>query len=477
MEIAVRKKDPDLYKEMTQQIKHNASFTTLQLWRSDPRSRYRKQQAQESKTRKGKGHPTRQPRAGSRSRVLDPRPPPRSKSETTGSGHYTASSVRISTLLAKIPKSRQDIHSSTLERFTSYQRSRSSPTDGWEVGSSNFADFADPATPHSRVPAVGPTGLIFSSVCTDMDQLLMDMEDGFTMWKYLCDRYESTAKDQTRAMTKRQMYAQLETAKCTQNGKMEGHLNYMCRLKGRRKTVGMTVDDAVFVDAGMDCVDTPEKVVAMAVTFDKANQADEQWHRSYGAKQHSGQQNKSGGGGQGKGGYESASSKGQGKSRSCFVCGSTDHLKAGYPDKAKKQSGDEAKRVPRGKCTLRQDDHTSPVVALSDEEIIAAGVVTGITMLTRTEGARGDDPRDDQEAEGTELIQEADHQETMDTMEAGRSWWYFDTASNSHVTGARSQFITFTENTASARNIRGLSPSIISRIAGVGTVALVNEVN
>ncbi|GMF63164.1 unnamed protein product [Phytophthora fragariaefolia] len=51
--------------------------------------------------------------------------------KTTGSGHYTASSVRISTLLAKIPKSRQDIHSSTLELFNSYQRSRSSPTDGY----------------------------------------------------------------------------------------------------------------------------------------------------------------------------------------------------------------------------------------------------------------------------------------------------------------------------------------------------------
>ncbi|GMF28918.1 unnamed protein product [Phytophthora fragariaefolia] len=112
----------------------------------DPRSRNRKRQAQERKTRKGKGHPTRQPRAGSRSRVLDPRHPDLNR-KTTGSGHYTASSVRISTLVAKIPKSRQDIHSSTLGHFTSYQRSRSSPTDGWEVGSSNLADFADPPTP------------------------------------------------------------------------------------------------------------------------------------------------------------------------------------------------------------------------------------------------------------------------------------------------------------------------------------------
>ncbi|GMF55500.1 unnamed protein product [Phytophthora fragariaefolia] len=72
------------------------------------------------------GHPTRQPRAGSRSRVLDPRPQDPNR-KTTGSGHYTASSGRISTLLAKIPKSRQDIHSSTLGLVTSYQMSKIQP--------------------------------------------------------------------------------------------------------------------------------------------------------------------------------------------------------------------------------------------------------------------------------------------------------------------------------------------------------------
>ncbi|GMF24183.1 unnamed protein product [Phytophthora fragariaefolia] len=355
MEVAARKKDPDLYKVMTQQIKHNASFTTLQQ-------------------------------------------------------------------------------------------------SAWDRRQLDLQE------------------LIFSSVCTDMGQQLMDMEDGPTMWKYLCDRYEGTANDQTRAMTKRQLYAQLETGKCKQNCKIEGHLNYMCRLKGKHKTVGMTVDDAVFsgmlvsslpsnerfarlrgfVDAGMDCVDKPEKVVAVAVTFDKANQADERTRKGWIRERK----------------FE--------RTRKVSIVFCTDHLKAGCPDKAKKQSGDEEKRAPRGNCTLRQDGHTSPAVALSDEGIVAEDVVTGITMLTRMEEYRGDDPRDDQEAEATEVVQEADHQETMDAMEAGCSWWYFETASNSHVTGARSHFITFTENTTNARNVRGLSPSIISRIPGR---ALVNEVN
>ncbi|GMF59805.1 unnamed protein product [Phytophthora fragariaefolia] len=76
--------------------------------------------------------------------------PPDLSRRTTGFGHYTASSVRISTLPAKIPKSHQDIHSSTLGLFTSYQKSKIQPyrRQSWEVGSSNLADFADPATPH-----------------------------------------------------------------------------------------------------------------------------------------------------------------------------------------------------------------------------------------------------------------------------------------------------------------------------------------
>ncbi|GMF42337.1 unnamed protein product [Phytophthora fragariaefolia] len=53
--------------------------------------------------------------------------PPDPSRKTTGSGQYTASSVRISSLLAKIPNSRQDIHSSTLGLFTSYQRSKIQP--------------------------------------------------------------------------------------------------------------------------------------------------------------------------------------------------------------------------------------------------------------------------------------------------------------------------------------------------------------
>ncbi|KAE9051791.1 hypothetical protein PR001_g1119 [Phytophthora rubi] len=137
-----------------------------------------------------------------------------------------------------------------------------------------------------------------------MGQQMMELEDGSAMWKCLCERIEGTANKQTRAMTNRQLYTQLEAARCKQNGSVKNHLNYMCRLHTRLKTVGMTLDDAVlsgmlvsslptseqfdrlrgYVDTGMSCVDTPDKVVAMAITFDKANRADSQLQRAFGSR-------------------------------------------------------------------------------------------------------------------------------------------------------------------------------------------------
>ncbi|KAE9016394.1 hypothetical protein PR003_g14191 [Phytophthora rubi] len=71
-------------------------------------------------------------------------------------------------------------------------------------------------------------------------------EDGSAMWTYLCERFEGTANEQTKTTTKSQLYAQLETAQCKQNDSVKCHLNYVCRLHTRLKTVEMTLDDAVF---------------------------------------------------------------------------------------------------------------------------------------------------------------------------------------------------------------------------------------
>lgn len=117
-------------------------------------------------------------------------------------------------------------------------------------------------------------------------QLLMEMKDGTTMWKYLCERLEGMANDQTKVMTKRQLHAQLEAARCKQNNNVEGYLNYTYRLHSRPRTVGRTLSDAVlsgmlvsslpfkerfnrlrgYLDTGMDCVSTSDTLLAMAIT-------------------------------------------------------------------------------------------------------------------------------------------------------------------------------------------------------------------
>lgn len=144
-----------------------------------------------------------------------------------------------------------------------------------------------------------------------MRQQLMELSDGSVMWKYMRGRFEGAANNQTRNITKLPFYAQLEAARCKPNGDVEGHPNYMCRLKMRLKAVGMTDDDAVFsgtlvsplpsterfdrlrglVDTGMEYVNTPEKVVKMSITFDKANKTDSYLSRSFGNCNKSSNQN------------------------------------------------------------------------------------------------------------------------------------------------------------------------------------------
>ncbi|KAF4046551.1 hypothetical protein GN244_ATG00941 [Phytophthora infestans] len=62
-------------------------------------------------------------------------------------------------------------------------------------------------------------------------------------------------------------------------------------------------------------------------------------------------------------------------------------------------------------------------------------------------------------------------------MHPSSSLWYFDTASNPHVTGNRSYNVAFTEDTTNTRSIRGVTSRIALRIASVETVALVTEMD
>ena len=63
-----------------------------------------------------------------------------------------------------------------------------------------------------------------------------------------------------------------------------------------------------------------------------------------------------------------------------------------------------------------------------------------------------------------------------DEVDESKTMWYFDTASNSHVTANRAHFLTFSKVDTQLPSIRGVEPNIVSRIAGKGTVGFVTEV-
>ncbi|OWY91477.1 hypothetical protein PHMEG_00039933 [Phytophthora megakarya] len=74
---------------------------------------------------------------------------------------------------------------------------------------------------------------------------------------------------------------------------------------------------------------------------------------------------------------------------------------------------------------------------------------------------------------------EGDTQIIIDTKnDAVRGGWrYFDTAANAHVTGNAEYYVAFTEDTSNSQSVHGVAPALTSRIAGVGTVAFVTEVD
>ncbi|KAE9167269.1 hypothetical protein PF004_g28877 [Phytophthora fragariae] len=68
-----------------------------------------------------------------------------------------------------------------------------------------------------------------------------------------------------------------------------------------------------------------------------------------------------------------------------------------------------------------------------------------------------------------------DHDEGEVNTSSGR--WYFDTAANVHVTGNPWYYVTFTPDPSQSQHIQSVTAALASRIAGVGTVALITMVD
>ncbi|GMF23949.1 unnamed protein product [Phytophthora fragariaefolia] len=221
---------------------------------------------------------------------------------------------------------------------------------------------------------------------------------------------------------------------------------------------------------------TPKRVRELVL----AAAARQKEFRSKQSEKRGGQKHGNGNGGVNldRGGKQQSSASGTKKTRQCYVCGSEQHLKANCPEKTKKQSGadeNEQKWKPRGDCTLRQDDGDPSSPTSGDANRAGTTGVTAIepsdVQIEQEEDV--EEPVSDHGADDVEISLEGSDQEAEGS---SINWWYFDTASNAHVTGNRSLFVSFTEDTTNLRSIRGVTPTIASRIEGVGTVALVTEV-
>ena len=83
------------------------------------------------------------------------------------------------------------------------------------------------------------------------------------------------------------------------------------------------------------------------------------------------------------------------------------------------------------------------------------------------------------DVEAHEVSTDAEDAPTLshkDDVDKSETMCYFDTASNSHVTGNRAHFVTFPEVDTQVQIIRGVAPNVVSHIDGTGTVGLVTEV-
>ncbi|POM75398.1 Multidrug resistance protein ABC Superfamily, partial [Phytophthora palmivora] len=285
--------------------------------------------------------------------------------------------------------------------------------------------------------------MVGTSVPPEIRQQISDKETVSEMWTELCDLFEGKQSEATRAYTIRRLVTELWQMKLMPGEDANLHLCKMFRIR----------------------VYTPSK-------------------RDRGEHKHEG-----GRGDQGKFGHQGKSKE---KSRACYICGSEDHIKVNCPEKTKKQNGAEnsdSKRKPRSNCTIRRDNDVQH--ELSDEDPgVATGMMThGLTgvevneqpvnglIAEVAEGAEitGFGATRDQVSQGrvddgtidamtTERVAGQDREAAADNTSC---WWYFDTASNSHVIGNRSYFVSFTEDSTDMQSVHGVTPNLASRIAVV----------
>ncbi|ETN20473.1 hypothetical protein PPTG_03470 [Phytophthora nicotianae INRA-310] len=371
--------------------------------------------------------------------------------------------------------------------------------------------------------------LIGTSVPADVLHQIRDKKAGSEMWSELCNLYEGKQSEAIKAYTIRRVENELWSMKLAPGGDANLHLCKMFNLKTELADLNHTVADTTMVDMllqslpdqtefenlkssiyyGADpSIYSPKKVRELILA---ATARQKEFRGKRGEKRVTSEED-----------IAKAVRANEALRRTRLVDPrNEDHIRSNCPDKSKvqeKADDAEQKRKPRGNCTLRQE--TTGQVQMNHEldEGVVAGVAQphevhdvprehggahGVDVSVHGEAVReaedhvegqdlhtddahdigivsddkvvsDEDPAREAEADSVEA-----HLEDSD-QEAGRSnggWRYLNTASNWHVTGNFAEFVSYTADSEQLQHIRGVTSTIASRIAGMGTVAFTTEVN
>ncbi|KAE9033053.1 hypothetical protein PR001_g10331 [Phytophthora rubi] len=293
--------------------------------------------------------------------------------------------------------------------------------------------------------------MVGTSVPPDTLHQIRDKTTGTEMWGALCELYEGKANKTVMAHRVRSLRNDLWSTKLSPGGDVNKHLSKMFNLRTELASLQYTVEDIDMVEMLLESVPNQPEFENMKAAI--------RYNPNFGAFTPSGKH------GGNFGGAKDKSSKNDGqqqdaakdakkkkKLRKCYICDSTDHLRADCPDREKEHSGGganatEQKRKPRGNVTIHRDDSEPPQPDHEDEDV---GVVTGMLDAMVIDA-------------GVEAEVNDENREVA--------------TANIHVSGNRSYYVAFTEDTSQSESIHGVTPALASRIAGVGTVALVIEID
>ncbi|KAK1928517.1 hypothetical protein P3T76_015986 [Phytophthora citrophthora] len=336
--------------------------------------------------------------------------------------------------------------------------------------------------------------MIGMSVPPEVLQQIRDKETRSEMWAELCNLFEANQNEAIKAYTVRRLENELWDKKLAPGGVANLHLGKMFSIKSELVGLQHTIEDSTMVDmlleslselAEFECLKSSirygsDPSVYTPVRVRELILAAAARQKEFRTKRQGKQGGHKGGGGKGndpdKGGNGNQQNKPneQRKTRLCFVCGSDSHIKANCPEREEKKSGavdNDSKRKPQGNLTLSQEKKSGAVdndskrkphgnLTLSQVDNVPSqilqqaadqGVVAGLMTAEAHLKHEIMYEVNDHGAGVDESLLEISDQEPAEDNFSG--WWYFDTASNSHVVGDRSYFVSFTEDTSRLRSI------------------------